>query len=108
MCQMMLYRVEGRSHILPRNGFFEVPPQTRASATISYPAEHEVEVGSTRDEIRNLAPEIGPTVLVESNVIYIGQLYTGFPQAVGHSLRRKSGPMLDTPEALFLGRRDQF
>src|SRR5262249_56740759 len=52
--------------------------------------------------IGQLPEQIGPTVLIDSDVPDIGEPDARFAHAVGDRLRREAGPMLDAAESLFL------
>src|SRR5689334_14449543 len=47
-------------------------------------------------------PVVDAGITVHCNVIYIAKSHAGFRQAVLNRFSRKTGPMLDTAEALFL------
>src|SRR5687767_6338650 len=46
---------------------------------------------------------MGPAVLIDCNILNVGKPKSGFLQAVGDCLRRKTSPMLDAPEAFLFG-----
>jgi hypothetical protein len=102
MRQMVLDRVEFAASCMPRECSFQQTANVRARAAISDTAEHEIDGWPLRQKIYNLTQELGPIVLIERNMVHIRQPHTCLAQTIGDSLRRKSGPMLDAAEALFL------
>ena len=50
---------------------------------------------------------MGAPVLIDRDMRHIAEPQPRFPQAISDRLRRKSGPVLDPPEALFFGRGQQ-
>ena len=68
----------------------------------------EPEIRALRGQIGKLPEEIGPAVLIDRDMLDVGQLKTCLPQAVGDRLRRKAGPVLDAAEALLLRCRDEL
>jgi len=76
-------------------------------AAIPETAEHEVHSGRVHGNICELAQPVSAVVLVDRNMLYIGEVQPGFTQAVGDGLQGKSGPMLDPRKALFFRRSHQ-
>src|SRR5215471_13964919 len=58
-------------------------------------AEHQSDFGRMERKIGDLAPAVSAAVLVDRNMMYIGQAQPCFVQAIGDRLRGKPGPMLD-------------
>ena len=63
-----------------------------ARAPVLEPVEHEPEVRALRHQIGELPEEIGPAVLIDGDVLDIGEREARFPQAIGDRLRRESQP----------------
>ena len=55
------------------------------------------------EEVSELAQPVGAAVLIDGNVIDIGERELRLPQAISDGLRGKTRPMLDAAEALLLG-----
>src|SRR5262245_27209891 len=79
-----------------------------SSAPVLQAVEHESEVRTLRHQIGKLPEEIGPTVLIDRNMLNIGKGEACFPQAVGNRLRREASPMLHTAEALLFRRSNKL
>ena len=65
-------------------------------------------LGRSMTQIAKLSEQIGATVLIDGDMIHVGESETGLLQAIGDGLRRKPSPMLDASEALFLGCGDKL
>src|SRR5437763_12673868 len=57
--------------------------------------------------VGQLPEQIGPVVLINGDVLDIGQSEAGFTQTVSDRLRRKAGPMLDATKSLLFCRRNK-
>src|SRR5437016_4083654 len=60
------------------------------------------------DRIADLAQTLGAAILVDRDVIEIGEAQACFTQAIGNRFRRKPCPMLDAAKPLLFGRRHQY
>src|SRR5215467_269154 len=65
-------------------------------AAIPEAAEHEADFGRMKRKICDLAPAVSAAVLVDRDMIHIGQAQPCVLQAIGDRLRGEPGPMLDT------------
>ena len=79
-----------------------------SSASVLQAVKHESEVRALRHQIGQLPEEIGPAVLIDRNMLNIGQGEACFPQAVGNCLRGKASPMLHAAEALLFRRSNKL
>src|SRR5262245_29255415 len=102
MRQVVLDGVKFPASYLPGESSFQQTANISARAAITDTAEHQIDGWPLRHKICNLTQELGPIVLIERNMVHIRQPHTCLAQTIGDSLRRKSGPMLDAAEALFL------
>ena len=71
-------------------------------------AENQARVGPLGQEKSELLAEMRVAVLVYRQMIDIGQRHARFVQTIGDRGCRKSGPVLDTAEALLLDGGDQL
>src|SRR5262249_3212684 len=74
---------------------------------VAEPLDHERRVGAPLNEEGGLAPKVRPIVLIERDVVDIAETQPRLAQTIGQSLRGEPRPVLDAPEALFLGRGNQ-
>ncbi len=77
-------------------------------AAVPETAEHQADVGRMGRQIGDLAHAVGAAVLIDRDMVDIGEAQPGFAQAVGDGLRGKPRPMLDAAKALLFGGRHQF
>ena len=63
--------------------------------------------GRWRAPISQFPQEIGPAVLIDGDVLDIGERDARFPQTIGDRLRREAGPMLDATKSLLFRRRNE-
>src|ERR1035437_642801 len=96
--------VERALKAVPRHGLCQQFGNALALATISDLLKHQREIRPMDEEIADLPQQIGPDVLIDRDMLDIGQRETRFPQAIGDGLRWKASPMLDPGEP-FLFRR---
>ena len=64
--------------------------------------------GRCDQQVAELAQQIGATVLIDRDMIDVGERDACLAQAIGDRLRGKARPMLDAAEALLLGGRDEL
>ena len=64
-------------------------------------------MGRRAQNVGDLAKEVGPTVLIDGDVVDLRERELGLAQAIGDGLRGKPGPVLDPAEALLLRRRNE-
>src|SRR5262249_35793250 len=107
MRQMMLDCVELPASYLTRKGLLQKTPNVRARTTITEPVQHQIDGRPLRQKIYNLAHELRTIILIEGDMVHIGELHACLTQAISSSLRRKSCPMLDAAEPFLLGSRDK-
>src|SRR5262249_50098940 len=79
-----------------------------SSAPVLQAVKHESDVRALRHQIGQLPEEIGPAVLIDRNMLNIGNGEACFPQAVGNCLRGKASPMLYTAEPLLFRRSNKL
>src|SRR6516225_4147603 len=77
-------------------------------AAIPEAAEHQSDFGRMERKIGDLAPAVSAAVLIDRNMMHIGQAKPCFVQAIGDRLRGKPGPMLDPAKPLLFGGCHQF
>ena len=83
-------------------------PRDRLSlASVAEPVEHEADTRRRAQEVADLAQPVGAAVLIDGDMVNFGERELSLAQAIGDGVGRKSGPMLDAPEPLLLGRRDK-
>src|SRR5262245_9754758 len=108
MRQVMLNAVDLRADGLTRESLLQEHANSPPRAPIPQPAEYQIDVRVLEEKIIYLARKIGATILIKCDVLYFREPDACFVQAVGHSLRRKTSPMLNTPESLFLSGGNQL
>ena len=74
----------------------------RPRTPITEPSEHQIDVRALREKVAYFAQEVGATVLIKRDVVYIRELNACLTQTISDRLRRKSCPMLYTTESLLL------
>src|SRR5262245_44652610 len=67
-------------------------------------ADYKVDFGGMGCKICDLPHAMGPAVLVDPHMLYIGESQPGFAQAVGDGSGGKPRPMLDPAKALLFRR----
>src|SRR6516162_3191576 len=72
-------------------------------ATILEAAEREANFGRMERKIGDLARAVSAAILVNRNMMHLGQADPCFAQAVGYGLRGKPSPMLDPAKPLLFG-----
>src|SRR6266567_288647 len=102
MREVVLDGVELCTETLPRERPLQERWNGRAAAAVGQPMEHERRAQAMAEDITDLAQQIEAAVLVERDVVHIGQLDARLAQAIGDRLCGKAGPMLDTAKALLL------
>src|SRR5690348_17500080 len=75
-------------------------------AAVSPARQYERRTRTPQQQITELAREMGRAVLVECDVIDVGQCNSSFRQTISDRLRRETGPMLLSTESFLLRRRD--
>jgi hypothetical protein len=63
-------------------------------------ADHEADLRRMDRQICDFSQAPGAIVLVDSNMVYIGEAQPCFPQAIGDGLRGKPRPMLNPAKPL--------
>ena len=104
MREMMLDGVEFAAKPLARKGSVEKFGNSRAAAAIAQPIEDQPGTRRMGCEIGEPAQPVGAPILIDCDMRDIVQPQPRFPQAISDRLGRKSGPVLDAPEALLFSR----
>src|SRR5260221_9967951 len=107
MAEMMHDAVEARLNGVIRKGLCQELARAFTFAAIAQALNYQRWVWAPPREEREFAPDVRPVVLIERDMVDLAQLYARLAKAVTDRLRWESGPMLDAPEALLLGRRDK-
>ena len=79
-----------------------------ALAAIAKPSCNKTKRSRTRQDVGHFAQEVRASKLVYRDMIDVRQLELRCRETIAYGLAGKSGPMLDAPEALLLGCRDEF
>jgi hypothetical protein len=79
-----------------------------AGAPILEPTEQKLSACIVRYQMKNFSMQIGPVILIDRDVLYIGQLQTRLKQTIFDGLRRKTRPMFDAPKSLLFCGRHEF
>src|SRR5262249_10140813 len=79
---------------LAGRGFRQKFGNSFALAPVPQTVEHEPNVRHVGYQIADLAREVGAAVLIDGNMIQVGQRYPCFAQTISDGLRGKSRPML--------------
>src|SRR5215472_14006975 len=74
----------------------DLPPLTAILKT----AEHELDLWRMGRQICDFSQALGAIVLVDSNMVYIGEAQSCFLQTIGDGLRGEPSPMLDPAKPL--------
>ena len=77
-------------------------------AAVPKPFEDKPGIEAMTDEVAKLPQKVGATVLIDGNVIDIGEGKSGFIQAIGDCLRRKACPVFHPPKTLLLSGRKEY
>src|SRR5271166_6879989 len=104
MGKVMLDVVKLAGEALPGKLLGEEHGERLALLPVPQAIEHEADARGRGDEIAELAQPVGAAVLVDGDMIDVGERESRLAQAVGDCLRREPGPMLKAPKALLLGR----
>src|SRR5215813_6002506 len=108
MREMVLDVVHGTSKTVSGKCLSEqlgdLPPLTAISHTV----DHEADLWRMGRQICDFAQALSAIVLVDSNMVYIGEAQPRFLQAVGDGLRGKPSPMLNPAKPLLFGGCHQF
>jgi hypothetical protein len=107
MRQMMLDVVIRAAKALAGKFLCEQLGERIAPAPVCEAITHQAHMRDRRDEIADLAQAVGATVLIDGDMIDVGEGEPRLAQAIGDGLGGESRPMLDAPEALLFRRRDQ-
>jgi hypothetical protein len=91
-----------RADRLPGKGVLKKRWYPCPRTPITQAAEHQIDVGALREKVAYFAQEVCAVVLIKGDVVNIRELNACFTQAISDRLRRKSCPMLYTPESLLL------
>jgi hypothetical protein len=78
-----------------------------ARLSVLEPVENEREVWTLGQYVGHLPEQIGPVVLINGDVLDIGEPEARFAQAVGDRVRREAGPMLQAAKSLLFRRRNE-
>src|SRR5215467_2531956 len=108
MREMMLDRVESRTRGLVRVCLRQQVRQGGPRPPIAQSLAHQGEARTFANEIANLAQKVRAAVLIERDMIHVGQAHAGLTQTIIDGLRGKTRPVLDATEALLLGRSEQL
>src|SRR5215472_3017146 len=82
----------------------DLPPLTAIPET----ADHEADLWRMGHQVCDFAETLGAIVLVDSNMVYIGEAQSYFLQAIGDGLRGKPSPMLNPAKPLLFSGCHQF
>src|SRR5207249_973425 len=107
MGEMMLDIVEHAAKALTGKCFGQQLRDRLPLAAVPQPIYRNSVARKMGYRIADHAKEIGATVLVDGDMIQIGQSNPGFTQTKRDRLARETRPMLDAPKSFLLGRRDK-
>src|SRR6516225_207442 len=79
-----------------------------APTAIPETADHEADLWLMGRKIGDFAQPLGAIVLVDSNMVYIGEAQPCFLQAIGDGSRGKPSPMLNPAKPLLFSGCQQF
>jgi hypothetical protein len=99
--EVVLDVVEPASEGLPGESLGQQLRRALALAAVAETVAYQAQIRDMEHEIAELVHEVRTAVLIERNVLDIGQANPGFAQAIGNGLGRKSSPVLHAPEAFF-------
>src|SRR6516165_3491342 len=107
MGEMVLDRVNLAAPLLPWKRTLDDVAKARARAPDAQALQDETRVGAFRDDVGELAPQIGARALIEREMLDVGELDPRFRQTPFDRLGREAGPVLDAAKPLLLGGGDQ-
>src|SRR5258706_10161200 len=85
----------------------EMPPEfilnPGALALLAHARDDHRRIGAMGEREDDLSPEVRLPVLIDSRVLNVREPHACGGQAVADGLARKANPVLNPPEALFLG-----
>src|SRR5262249_43123119 len=106
MRDVVLDRLDSTSKDLAWKRLRQMGLDARPLAHVADSLLEERDIGNLGQRKRELPSEIGFGVVIDRDAIDVGNLELRLCKAVANGLARKSGPVLDTAKALFLGRGD--
>src|ERR1700730_6676098 len=104
----MLDRVDCRADSFARERLLEKSGDPGSRTPIAQSPEHQIDVRAHCNKVAYFPQQVGPTVLIKGDVIYIREPDPCFTQTISDRLRRESRPMLCTAESLLLRGSDQL
>lgn len=107
MGDVMLDRVHRPAKSAPANICLQQLPDALTLPAIFHPGPDQPGIWPVGQHVGELLSEMGSAVLVKRDMIDAGKRRSGFLKAPGNRLRGKPRPVLDAPEALFFGSRQQ-
>jgi hypothetical protein len=108
MRQVMLYRNHGAAKLLIRKRRFQQRSNAITLVAITQPIQHQPHIRPAPDHIAEALPKIGPAILIDRNMIDIGQRQPGIFKAPGNGLAGEASPMLDPAKAFLFRRCNKF
>jgi hypothetical protein len=93
---------------LARAIYFQHIRNALARATVLEPMDDKLRVHAPRRQIGELPQEISAIILIDRDMLNVGQPDTRFSQAVSDRLGWEAGPMLHTTKAFLLRRSDEL
>ncbi len=106
MCEVMLDGVDLAAECRPRC-LRQQARNARPIVPVAQAVEHQRGIGDAAQQVADLAQQMRTAVLVDCDVVDVGEAHAGLAQAIGDGLGGKAGPVLDAAEALLLGGGDQ-
>ena len=84
-------------------GAREVLVHAGALTLVADAVEHQPEVRALQQRVGTRASQVGTGVLVDRDMVHLGQRDAALLEATADRFGGKAGPVLDAPEAFFLG-----
>ena len=101
MGQMMLDAVYFSEEGITRESHLQLALDRKPFALVTDTIQNEFQIRPLSDRISQPAQEICFWIAVNGDVVDLGELGASLSEAIADCLRRKAGPVLDAPKALF-------